>query len=160
MKERGEISKKCKKSPSGDSFHRIGSATYQQGGQFEAPCCNMRRNLAAGVSLSEITALFEGMSEGLLAGADERGRHCVGETLGVDALRCNFQADLASLHELVGGRSTAAPQAFRPNTMMVMSSFCGRPLACLRTSARITFPSSSALPAVLAWINSRRRSIP
>ena len=32
----------------------------------------------------------------------------------------------------------------RPKTMMVMSSFCGWPLANLRTSARIVLPSSSA----------------
>ncbi len=48
----------------------------------------------------------------------------------------------------------------RPKTMMVMSSFWGRPLANLRTSARMTLPSASAWPPVLAFISSRRRSTP
>ncbi len=48
----------------------------------------------------------------------------------------------------------------RPKTMMVMSSFCGWPLANLRTSARIVLPSSSAWPPLLAAMSPRSRSTP
>ena len=47
----------------------------------------------------------------------------------------------------------------RPNAMMVMSSFCGRPLACLRTSANNALPSSSALAGPF-FTNSSKRSPP